>query len=85
MVGGEQIDGRDAVIAACRQSATYLADAVITFGKFRTVVGEGCVVINSEAEYHGKDGSVSKVASCDLYDFSAGKIIRITSYTVELP
>ncbi len=85
VIGGERIDGKEQVVAACRQSVAYLADVVTTFGKFRLVVGEGCVVIDSEAEYRGKDGDVSKVASCDLYDFSAGKLTKITSYTVELP
>ena len=55
-----------------------------TFKRFRTVVGEGCVVIDSEADYlaAGEDGT--SVASCDLCDVVQGKIARITSYTVEL-
>lgn len=55
-----------------------------TFTKFRIVVGEGCVVIDSEATYAEAGQGGATVASCDLYDFVDGKLVGITSYTVLL-
>ncbi|HEV7656453.1 MAG TPA: nuclear transport factor 2 family protein [Mycobacteriales bacterium] len=82
-LNGPQLAGRDAVIAACRHSAEYLATATTTFSRFRAVVGADTVVVDSEATYAGADGA-ARVASCDLYDFAAGRLAAITSYTVEL-
>jgi hypothetical protein len=32
------------------------------------------------AQYIGTDGSLSRVASCDIYDFVDGRVARIRSY-----
>ena len=53
------------------------------FLKFRTVVTDDCVVIDSLAEYTDKEEKTSRVASCDIYDFTNGKVSEISSYTVE--
>ena len=84
LIGGEQLEGKAAVIGVCNQSATHLAGVVTTFNRFRTVIGRDCVVIESEAEYTDESQGVTTVASCDLYDFIDAKLARITSYTVEL-
>ena len=84
LVGGEQLAGQAAVTQACASSAEYLAGVATTFTKFRIVVGEGCVVIDSEATYAEAGQGSSTVASCDLYDFVDGKLVGITSYTVPL-
>lgn len=84
LVGDREITGKDALIAACTESAGFLADVTTTFTTFRVVVGAGSVVVDSTAEYAGADGSRSVVASCDIYDFVDGLISGITSYTVEL-
>jgi limonene-1,2-epoxide hydrolase len=81
-VGGPRPAGRDAVIATCEESAAWLAGVRTTFTRFRVVAGPGSVVVDSEYD----DGdSVSRVASCDLYDVVAGLVTAIRSYTVELP
>jgi hypothetical protein len=82
-VDGPQLAGRDAVIATCADSAAWLAGVTTTFSRFRVIAGAGTVVVDSEATYD--DGqSVSRVASCDLYDVADGLVTAITSYTVEL-
>lgn len=83
-VGTEVIEGRDAVVAACESSSTYLTDVTTDFRKFRSVVGSDSVVIDSVAEYVDSDGQSSVVASCDIYDFVNDEVTAITSYTVEL-
>ena len=84
VIGGEQLAGQEAVTQTCEQSAEFLAKVTTTFTKFRAVVGEDCVVIDSEAIYTDADQETSTVASCDLYDFTDGKLVGITSYTISL-
>lgn len=85
LVGGEQIRGKDAVLAECRNSAAYLSGVLTHFRRFRAVAGESRVVVESETEYLDKsDDSLSVVASCDIYAFKGERLCGITSYTVEL-
>ncbi|MET0975500.1 MAG: nuclear transport factor 2 family protein [Leifsonia sp.] len=84
LVGDDPIVGRAAVEEACRASGEYLATATTVFDEFRSIVGASTVVIDSRATYTDADGDRSVVASCDLYDFSAGRITAIRSYNLEL-
>ena len=84
LIGQDQpISGKQAVVELCRRSAVELEGVTTTFRRFRVVVAEDCVVIDSLADYVGADGT-SVVASCDLYDFRDGKVTAITSYNIEL-
>ena len=83
-IGGEEFRGKDALVAACTDSAKYLADMTTEFTKFRVVDGGSCVVIDSAAAYTSPVGDRSLIASCDLYDFADGLLTAITSYTVEV-
>ncbi|MBD1997741.1 hypothetical protein H6G00_14075 [Leptolyngbya sp. FACHB-541] len=83
-VGGQQFDGRDNVIQSCEKSATHLATVKTKFSKFRTILSENCVVIDSLAEYGSTGNELSTVASCDIYHFAEGKVSEITSYNIEL-
>ena len=85
LVGGEPVIGPEAVREACKRSADYLADVTTEFQRFRTVVGDDSVVVDSLARYTEAGGDVSVVASCDIYDFIDGRVTEIVSYTVELP
>ena len=84
LVGERTIVGRVDVVAACEESAGYLADVRTTFTAFKVVANQNTVVIDSRAEYVDLEGEASHVASCDLYDFVDGRLAAITSYTVEL-
>jgi limonene-1,2-epoxide hydrolase len=84
LVGERLVEGKENVIAVCRESAAYLTGVTTDFVKFRTVVTDDCVVIDSVAEYTDKEAKPSHVASCDIYDFTNGKVSQITSYTVEV-
>lgn len=83
-VGGPQINGKADLMDTCDQSAAYLAGATTHFHRFRSVVGESSVVIDSLADYIDGENEITTVASCDIYDFTDGLLSRITSYTVEL-
>ena len=84
LVGERLVEGKEEVIAVCRESAAYLTGVTTDFVKFRTVVTDDCVVVDSVAEYTDKEDKTSHVASCDIYDFTNGKVSEITSYTVEV-
>ena len=84
LVGERRVEGKEKVIAVCRESAAYLTGVTTDFGKFRSVITDDCVVIDSVAEYTDKEEKPSYVASCDIYDFTNGKVSEITSYTVEV-
>lgn len=82
--GGPPIEGRDAVTAACKNTAAELTAVDTEFTRFLTVVGTDTVVVDVIARYVGSD-STSVVSSCDIYEFVDGRVVRITSYAVELP
>ena len=84
IVGERPVEGKERVIAVCRESAAYLTGVTTDFGKFRSVITDNCIVIDSVAEYTDKEEKRSRVASCDLYDFTNGKLSEISSYTVEI-
>jgi len=84
IVGQRRVEGKEKVIAVCRESAAYLTGVVTNFVKFRIVVTDDCVVIDSVAEYTDEEEQLSYVASCDIYDFTNGEVSEITSYTVEV-
>lgn len=83
-VSGPQITGKADLMDTCNQSAAYLAGVTTRFSRFRSVVGEHSVVIDSLADYIDGDGETTTVASCDIYDFADGLLFRIRSYTIEL-
>ena len=85
LVGSDPLIGRKAVKKACERTASELADVTTEFQRFRTVVGDESVVVDSLARYTEAGGDVSIVASCDIYDFADGRITEIVSYNVELP
>lgn len=85
-VGRSPLIGRKAVKKAIERTASDLSKVTTEFQRFRTVVGDEAVVVDSLARYTDADGGVSIVASCDIFDFDAeGCITEIVSYTVELP
>jgi limonene-1,2-epoxide hydrolase len=84
IVGERLVEGKENVISVCRESAEYLTGVTTDFRRFRKVITDNCVVVDSVAEYTEKEGERSRVASCDLYDFTNGNVSEVTSYTVGL-
>ena len=86
VVGTPPMIGRKAVEKAIKRTAKDLSSVTTEFQRFRSVVGEESVVVDSLARYTDGGGDVSIVASCDIYDFDNDeRISEIVSYTIELP
>lgn len=84
-VGQSTYEGRGAVIKACEDSATELAQVTTEFTRFVSVVDAHAVAVDAVGRYIDADGGVSVVSSCDIYEFDRGQLTTITSYAVELP
>jgi len=83
IVGGDEVHGSDEVRALCERTRQDLAGVETRVERLRTLTGQSWVVVDSVASYDGADG-VSRVASCDIYEFEDGAVTTITSYNVEL-
>jgi hypothetical protein len=82
--GDSRTVGRDAVIAACDDSAEELSQLSTEFLVFRSVAEDDTVAVETVGRYVEPDGATSYVASCDLYDFVDGELARIVSYASEI-
>lgn len=83
-VGESILEGRDAVIAACDQSSTDLAQVSTEFVRFRSIVGTDAVAVDTVGRYTDSEHQLSVVSSCDIYEFDGDTLTTITSYAVEL-
>jgi len=84
MVGGEELVGREAVIDQCNKSAEFLETVSATITKQKIIRSETCVIVEGAAQFQDKDNQTSSVASCDVFQFSGGRLVEITSYVIEL-
>src|SRR3954463_12190716 len=69
-VGGEEHEGKSAVIAACDGAAAYFAGVTSTLTSSRTLPTDGAIVVETTTTYLDGD-ETSEVASCDVYDIAA--------------
>ena len=84
MRGNQTLVGRDAVAAACRSSAADLTAVTTSWLRCIAVAGPDAAFVDAIGRYdHARDG-VSIVSSCDVYEFRNQRVVRITSYAVEL-
>lgn len=83
--GSATLEGRDAIVAACENTAAELVGTTTTFTRFVTVPGPSAVAVDVVARYVDADGRTSVVSSCDIYEFTGETLTTITSYAVELP
>jgi ketosteroid isomerase-like protein len=83
-VGAGVLTGRQAVIEACEATLAELATGTAEFRRFLVIAEGDAVAVDAIGRYVDADGGVSVVSSCDLYEFSAGMVTAITSYTVEV-
>lgn len=82
-VGASATHGKDDVVAACEATLTELTHVTTEFTRFVTVADDQTAVVDSIGRYADPDGTISTVASCDIYEFRDEFVTRITSYTVE--
>jgi hypothetical protein len=84
--GQGSIEGRAAVVEACRSSAAEL-DALAGHDLVRlvSVAGKDAAAVDAVGRYIDHDGAESFVSSADIYEFDGqGRVVVITSYTVEV-
>ena len=84
IVGKEELVGRDAVIDQCDKSAKFLETVSTTITKLKINRAETFVVVEGAAQFQDQENQTSSVASCDVFQFSDGRLVEITSYNVEL-
>ncbi len=73
-------------MAACAEAlAEFATLTAVSFDRFVSVGGPPVAAVDAIGRYVNADGTTSVVSSADFYKFdSAGRIVRITSYAVEL-
>lgn len=84
LVGGSALVGRAAVAAVCKRSAAELAGVTVEYERFKVIVGDDGVVVDSIARYGDANGDATVVSSCDVYEFTGAAVTAITSYAVDL-
>lgn len=84
LVGAERIDGRVAIVEACRSTAAEISASDTVWLRFLCAGTGDVVAVDAVGRYTGPDG-VSTVSSCDIFEFDGETITAITSYAVELP
>ncbi|TDN87737.1 nuclear transport factor 2 family protein [Microbacterium sp. BK668] len=83
MPGAAPIEGRDAMIDACRATVAALAGTEIERNRFFVVDGGDAVVVDTLTVYRD-NGEQSTVASCDIYEFENDRLLALTSYNIDL-
>ncbi len=83
-VGSATMTGKDAVVEACDQATAAMAELRLDRRRFLTIAGDQGVAVDTVTAYVDPSGEESVVASCDVYEFEAGRIAVITSYAVEV-
>ena len=84
IVGREELVGREAVIDQCNKSAKFLEAVSTTLIKPKIYRAETCVVLEGAAQFQDQENQTSSVASCDVFHFSDGRLVEITSYVIDL-
>jgi hypothetical protein len=84
VIGREELMGREAVIAQCNKAVKFLETVSTTYLKLKTYRAETCVIVEGAAQFQDKENQTSSVASCDVFQFSDGRLVEITSYVIEL-
>lgn len=84
IVGREELVGREAVINQCNNAAKFLKTVSSTITKLKTYRVENCVIVEGAAQFQDQQNQTSGVASCDVFQFSDGRLIEITSYVIDL-
>ena len=84
IVGKEELVGREAVIDRCAEATKFLETVSTPSTKLEIHRAETCVVVEGAAQFQDQENQTSSVASCDVFQFSDGRLVEITSYVIEL-
>ena len=99
IVGREELMGREAVIDRCDKAAKFLETVSTTITKLKIIRAENFVIVEGAAQFQIQENrtvayevfrawaaqfQTSSMASCDVFQFSDGRLVEITSYVIEL-
>ena len=84
IVGKEELVGREAVIDQCDKAAKFFETVSATITKLKINRAEPFVVVDGAAQFQDQENQTSSVASCDVFRFSDGRLVEITSYVIAL-
>jgi len=84
MIGREELIGLEAVIAHCDKGTKFLETVSSTITKLKTYRAEPFVIVEGAAQFQDLENQISGVASCDVFQFSDGRLVQITSYVIDL-
>ncbi len=84
IIGRAELDGREAVIARCKESAKFLETVSSTLTKLKIICAETYILVEGAAQFQDQENQTSSVASCDVRQFSDGRLVEITSYVIDL-
>jgi hypothetical protein len=85
IIGREELIGREAVINRCADGAKFLETVSSTYPKLKIYRAETCVIVEGAAQFQDQENQTSSVASCDVFQFSDGQLVEITSYVIDNP
>ncbi len=84
VVGREELVGRAAIIDRCTDAAKFLETVSATLTKLKIHRAGTCVIVEGAAQFQDQEKQTSSVASCDVFQFSDGRLVEISSYVIDL-
>jgi SnoaL-like domain len=82
IVNEKTLQGKDAVIENCDQTAAYFKTVTTQFNMLHCICSGDFVVINGTAEFINANNKRTSVSACDMYRFENGLLAQVTSYCI---
>ncbi len=84
VINRAELLGRDAVIEQCGKAIKFLDTVEGTVTRLKSSRSGDTVFVEAAAQFRDKQNRTSSVASCDVFRFSDGQLVEITSYVIDL-
>lgn len=84
VVGESKTQGREAVIARCKETRAYFDSIKTDFTVFKLIESGNQVIITGSGIFDN-NGNVTRIDACDIYTFNEeNQLIEIESYCVPI-
>lgn len=84
VVGESKTQGREAVIARCKETRAYFDSINTDFTVFKLIESGNQVIITGSGIFDN-NGNVTRIDACDIYTFNEeNQLIEIESYCVPI-
>lgn len=84
VVGKEELVGRAAIIDRCTDAAKFIETVTANLTKLKIHRAGSWVIVEGAAQFQDQENQTSSIASCDVFQFSDGRLVEITSYVIDL-